>query len=159
MLVEVAKNILTKHNDWKWIILGEGEDRNLLEKKIKEYDLEGKLILYGNVKNINDFYSKSSFFVMTSRFEGLPMTLLEAKKYKLPIISFDCKTGPRELIIDEINGYLIKTFDLIELEMKINYLIDKPDILEQFTKNSTKGLEKFSYGEIIDKWQRTLMNL
>lgn len=158
MLVEVAKKVLSTHSDWRWIILGEGEDRELLENKIKEYGLENKLILKGNVKNVNDYYKKSSFFVMTSRFEGLPMTLLEAKKYRLPIISFDCKTGPSELIIDGINGYLIDEFDLLKLEDMINKLIDNPKILQEFTKNSIEGLEKFSYNKIINKWERILEN-
>lgn len=159
MLVEVAKNILVKHNDWKWIILGEGEDRELLESKINEYKLKDRLILQGNVKNVDDYYIKSSFFVLTSRFEGLPMTLLEAKKYKLPIISFDCKTGPSELIINNVNGYLIKEFDLLELEKKINKLIENQNILEEFTENSLINLEKFSYNKIISKWERTLNDL
>ncbi len=84
MLCEVAKEVLTKHSDWTWLIIGEGAERPMLEKKIKEYHLEGRLVLTGNQKEMSHYYQESAFFVMTSRYEGLPMTLLEAKSYRLP---------------------------------------------------------------------------
>ena len=86
------KDVLKKNPDYKWLILGDGEDKEKLENKIKEYNLEDKLILKGKVSNVEDYYKNSALYVMTSRFEGLPMTLLEAKNFKLPIVSFDCQT-------------------------------------------------------------------
>ena len=68
--------------------------------------MDGKVILKGNVGNINSFYDKASIFVLTSRFEGFGLVLTEAKTFKLPCISFKCKAGPGEIILNDLNVYL-----------------------------------------------------
>ena len=152
MLVEVAKDVLHKHPDWTWIILGEGEDRPLLEQKIKDYQLEKRLILKGNVSNVEDYYAKTGIFVMTSRYEGLPMTLLETKPYQLPVVSFDIQTGPRECIINGENGYLIEAFNKQDMVEKINYLIENLQLRLDFSTNATKNCYNFSVEKIINQW-------
>lgn len=156
MLLDVANIVLKKHLDWKWIILGEGEDRQMLEDKIKKLSLEGRVILKGNVSNVEDYYKYSSIFVLTSRFEGLPMTLLETKPFKLPIVSFDIKTGPKECIINKENGYLVKEFEIKEMAEKINDLIENKKLRKSFSENALKGIEKFKLEEIIEKWESLL---
>ena len=86
MLCKVAKEVLHNNPQWKWIVLGDGEQREMIEALIKEYKLEDKLILKGNVSNVEYYYKESSIFVMTSRFEGLPMVLLEAKCYGITFL-------------------------------------------------------------------------
>lgn len=153
MLCEVANKVLNDNPDWKWIILGEGEDRGLIESKIKEYGLDSKLILKGNVSNVDDYYKSSSLFVMTSRFEGLPMTLLEAKSYGLPIVSFDCLTGPSDIITNKVNGYLIEQNNIEDMCYKLNELIRDEDIINRFSINSNIDIEKFELKNIIYKWR------
>lgn len=152
MLCDVAKDVLTKHPDWTWLIIGEGAERPLLEKKIKEYQLEGRLILTGNQKEMNHYYENSALFVMTSRYEGLPMTLLEAKSYQLPIVSFDCQTGPADLILPSENGYLVKMGDNKVMEQKINELIENPSLRVTFSSNALKDIKRFEMHEVISKW-------
>ena len=159
MLVEVAKDVLHKHTDWTWIILGEGEDRSLLEQKIKEHQLENRLILKGNVSHVEDYYSETGIFVMTSRYEGLPMTLLETKPYQLPAVSFDIKTGPRECIIDGENGYLIESFKKEEMIRKIELLINNQTLRKQFSRIALKDTDKFSLIQIIQQWNRMIQSL
>ena len=72
---------------------------------------------------MDNYYKKSKIYVMTSRYEGMPLVLLEAKAYKLPIISFDIDCGPSEEVIDKKNGYLIKPFDIDEMADKIKELL------------------------------------
>lgn len=156
MLVDVAKDVLPKHPDWTWVILGEGEDRPLLEQKIKDYQLEKRLILKGNVSNVEDYYTKTGIFVLTSRYEGLPMTLLEAKPYQVPVVSFDIQTGPRECIIDEVNGYLVQGFNIDEMITKINFLIDHPTIRDKFSLNALANSHKFSLDKITADWLNLL---
>lgn len=152
MLCDVAKEVLTKHPDWTWLIIGEGAERPILEKKIKEYQLEGRLILTGNQKEMNHYYENSALFVMTSRYEGLPMTLLEAKSYRLPIVSFDCQTGPAELILPSESGYLVKMGDNKVMEQKINELIENPSLRVTFSSNALKDIKRFEMREVISKW-------
>ncbi len=159
ILLEIAREVMPKADGWKWIILGEGEDREKLEEKIKEYGLEEKVILKGNVTDINDYYSKAGIFVMTSRFEGLPMTLLEAKTFDLPIVSFDCKTGPRELILDSINGYLIDEGNLDAMEKAIFDLIEDDKKRKLFSQNAGEDINKFDIKVIIDKWKKLIKEI
>lgn len=156
MLLDVANIVLKKHLDWKWIILGEGEDRQMLEDKIKKLGLEERVILKGNVSNVDDYYKSSSIFVLTSRFEGLPMTLLETKPFKLPVVSFDIKTGPKECIIDKKNGYLIKEFEIEDMAEKIEMLIESKNLRKSFSENALNDIKKFELESIIKKWNNLL---
>ena len=159
MLCEIAKEVLKDNPDWKWIILGDGEDKEKLESKIKEYNLQGKLILKGKVSNVEDYYKNSSLYVMTSRFEGLPMTLLEAKSYKLPIVSFNCLTGPSEIVRNNINGFLIETGNVAAMVNKIGILLSDINKREDFSNKSNLDIEKFRLKPIVDKWENILINL
>ncbi len=156
MLCEVAKEVLTKHSDWIWLIIGEGAERPMLEKKIKEYHLEGRLVLTGNQKEMSHYYQDSSFFVMTSRYEGLPMTLLEAKSYRLPIVSFDCQTGPAEIIQDGVNGYLVTLEDCEGMIGKIEELLNSREKLVKFSNHSQCNIEKFNKERVIMEWRELL---
>lgn len=152
LLCEVAKDVLPKHPDWTWVIIGEGEDRAMLEQKIKEYHLENRLILKGNQKEMEPYYRNSSLYVMTSRYEGLPMTLLEAKSYQLPIVSFDCQTGPRDLILNEQNGYLVEDNNIPLMIEKLNKLLSNASLRKEFSSRTLVDIEKFGIDEIISKW-------
>ncbi|WP_279006800.1 glycosyltransferase family 4 protein [Thomasclavelia cocleata] len=159
MLVEVAKEVLMHNDEWKWIILGEGEDRKKLETQIHKYGLDGKVILKGNVEDIDSFYDKASIFVLTSRFEGFGLVLTEAKTFKLPCISFKCKAGPNEIILNDVNGYLIESFDLNEMAEKIRYLINSELKRKQFSDNALNDTEKFQLDFIKKQWIDLLNNL
>ncbi|MBQ7573017.1 MAG: glycosyltransferase family 4 protein [Clostridia bacterium] len=156
MLVEVAKNVLDKHGDWIWEIYGsydtEDEYYKSIVSKIKKYGLEKRLFLKGSTKDIKECYKKAAIMVMTSRTEGLPMTLLEAKSYRLPIVSFDMETGPSEIINDSINGYLIKPYDTKEMSDKICRLIENDELRQSFSDNAYIGIEKFDIDKIMKKW-------
>ena len=152
MLVDVADIVLKRNPDWKWIVCGEGEERKALEEKIKKCGLEQKLILQGNVNNIEDYYRKSAMFVLTSRAEGFGLVLTEAKKEGLPCVSFRCPAGPSEIILDGINGYLLDCFDIEQMAEKINQLIENQDIRKKFSDNSMVGTEKFNIDKISEQW-------
>ena len=108
---------------------------------------------------MEDYYSHAAMYVMTSRFEGLPMTLLETKPYKLPLVSFNCKTGPSELIEDGVNGYLVEEGDLEGLAKRIEELIVIPDIRYKFSEEAQYKLERFDYNSIINKWKELMTNI
>ena len=158
-LTEVAAKVLLEHTDWKWYVLGEGEERAFLENFIAKNKLENRMILTGLVTNVGEYLNKSKIFVLTSKSEGLPMCLLEEKAYDLPCISFNIPTGPDEIIEDGVNGFLIEPFDCEGMASKINTLIEEEERLNTFTNNAKRNIDKFRMESIIEKWNRVLDNL
>lgn len=159
LLIDVAALFLKKYPDWKWVVLGEGEDREMLEEKTSDKGLEKQLLFLGNVDNIDEYYKKAAMFVMTSRFEGLPMTLLETKPYKLPLISFDCKTGPKELIQDSVNGYLVNEGDNEMMADRICRLMKDKELCEKYSRNANIDMGRFELDSIISEWNKLLKNM
>lgn len=151
-LAEVARLVLPAHPDWKWYVIGDGEERKYLEKAIIRFHLQGKLILTGRLDNVIPYLRKSRIYVMTSRSEGLPMCLLEAKAYKLPIVSFDIQTGPNEIVEHGKNGYLIPPFDCADMVEKIEKLMTEESLWKNFSMHSQDNIDKFHMGKIIQDW-------
>lgn len=155
-LAEVAQHVLKKHPDWQWVLLGEGEQRPMLEDRIRSGQLEGRLILKGNVQNVDYYLQKSQIYVMTSRYEGLGMCLLEAKVHGLPCVAFDVPMGPAELIADGTNGYLIPAFACDEMEEKIERVIEDAELRERFALNAKLGMEAYHPDFILAQWNQVL---
>lgn len=158
-LINIADKVLKKHPDWHWDIYGTGKPEYVekIKNQIINFQLEDQLHLMGQVNNIYKCYKKYAFFVLTSKWEGLPMVLLEAKGNKLPLISFDCPTGPSEIIRDSIDGYLIPLGDLNQMGKKIEQLIEKKEIREIFSENSSGNLGHFSKSSIVKQWEDLIL--
>lgn len=158
-LVKMAAHLLPEHPDWKWILLGDGVEREFLEQKISEYGLEKQLILKGMVQNVEEYLEKASVYVLTSEHEGLPMVLLEAKTHAVPCVSFDIYTGPAEIIVDGQDGFLIPPFDCEEMEKKIELLMEEEELRQRFSRATQHSLEKFRIHTIIQKWNEVFGKL
>ncbi len=150
--VEAGKTVFAAHPDWKWRICGEGPERAKLEAAIKEAVLTENIILCGNIDGIADEYRRAAMCVMTSRSEGLPMALLEAKSFGLPLVSFDIMTGPSDIIRDGVNGFLIQPDNVADLAEKICRLIENNELRKSFSAQSQLDMDKFDFNAIIAKW-------
>lgn len=155
-LVEVAKLVFEHKQDWQWHIYGDGDQEKFLLEKIKEYKLEKNLILKGLSKEIDIILPKYSMFVLTSYYEGLPLVLLEAKTASLPIISFDCPTGPSEIINNNENGYIVENGNIREMAKKILDLIEDKEKRIYFSKNSDNNLYLFDKENIVEIWKKEI---
>lgn len=158
-LVEIANGVLKKYPEWKWEIIGEGQEERKLIQKIEQYGLKEKLILKGSVKNISECYTKGAIFVLTSRFEGFGLVLTEAKAYRLPCISFKCPSGPQEIILDSVNGYLIECFDVSEMINKISKLIEDSELRVRFSCHSLDDTDKYNIYNVICEWKKLIKEL
>ncbi|MGN1124799.1 MAG: glycosyltransferase family 4 protein [Candidatus Gastranaerophilaceae bacterium] len=138
-------------NEWTLQIVGSGSLENDLHLKEKNLGLN-RIEWYPFTTNISEFYQNAAVYVMSSRFEGFALVLLEARAFGLPIISFDIKCGPSEIIEQNINGYLIKPFSVSEFADKLMYIMRNPDVMKAFTLNSQNNMDKFSKSKIVDKW-------
>ena len=153
-LAKVAVKVLSKHKDWEWDIYGSGNEQ-IKQNLITALDKGGVLSrvhFKGNVKGTENIYPGHAIYVMTSRYEGLPLVLLEAKQYGLPIVSFDCPTGPSEIILDGENGYLIENFDVKQMSQKIIELIRNDELRLRFSRNAMLDTDKFNKKRIIEQW-------
>jgi glycosyltransferase involved in cell wall biosynthesis len=159
LLVDVAKIILDKHKDYSWHIYGSGEKEKEIQAKIDKNDLTERLILMGQSNDLYSLYGNYSMMVMTSRYEGFPMTLLEGMACKLPLVSFDIPTGPNELIADNQNGFLIEPFDLEKMASKIEELILDKDRRRSFSRQNVELMAEFQIKSINDKWISLLKDL
>lgn len=153
-LIVVAKLVFAKYPNWQWHIYGDSqtEYKDKIIDLIKQNNLQNHIILMGNHSDIYDLYQDYSFYVMTSRYEGLPMVLLEAKAKKLPIVSFDINSGPSDIIRDGIDGFLINPFDCQKMADKICELIENPELRQKFSDNAHGNIDKFSKEKIIKQW-------
>lgn len=160
-LIEVGKIVFNKFPEWRWHIYGDGtiDYIKYIEDLIKKYDLGKNIILKGKSNNIYNLYNKYSLFVMTSHHEGLPMVLLEAKAKKLPLVSFDIKSGPSDVIRDGIDGFLIKPFDCKMMADKICELLENAKLRQTFSNNAYGNISKFSKEKIIKQWINLIDNL
>ena len=158
-LALVAEAVLTTHPDWQWLLLGEGEERRDLERFIAEHHLENRLILMGNVPDVDQYLRHASILVSTSEYEGLGMNLLEARRMGVPCVSFAVESGPVEIIRDGIDGFLVQPFRCDEMARRIEALIRDPALREQFGKQGLASMDAFETSVIIEKWKCLLEQL
>lgn len=151
LLVELWGEISKRHPDWSLTIVGTGESKGL-QDKIAKMALGDVIDHVPSTNSIFDYYKESSLYVMTSRYEGLPMVLLEAQNFGLPIVSFDCKCGPREIIGNGENGYLIENENVTDFVDKVSVLIENEALRKEFGKNAKKNSLKFSEQKIMQQW-------
>lgn len=153
ILMSIAQIIKDEIPDWHIDIFGDGEDKSKLLELISEKKLESFVIINPPTKNIKEELLASSLFVMTSRWEGLPMILLEAKACGLPIVSFDCPEGPADVIRDCEDGFLIECGDINALSEKIILLGKNLELRKQFGLMAKQSSNKYTASSIFIKWK------
>lgn len=159
LAVAVADIVLQKHPEWRWYIYGDGPEMYNILKMINANKLDDKVILPGRVTNIDEIYSDSSIYVMTSRTEGFGLVLLEAQSFKLPTVAFDVPYGPRSIITHEKNGYLISPFNIEEMAAAINNLIENQSLRQSFSDHSQDDFDKFSIDVFKSRWLSIISSL
>ena len=142
--------------EWFLVILGEGKERKSLCEQVKKLGLESKVLLPGNVHEPSVILSRADIFVLSSRIEGFPMAILEAMSCGLPVISFDCPTGPSEIIRDGIDGVLVPKEDTQALAAAMSRLIENKDERKKIAEKAREVIKRFSLEEVILRWDNLL---
>ena len=153
ILIDICSNILKTHSDWQLNIYGEGSERKNLEEQIKKLKLDKNIFLKGNSSDIENKLLESSIYIMSSRYEGFPLVLLEAQSCGLPIVSFDCPHGPREIIKNKDNGFLCKNGDRLEMRERILELIESESKRKKIGKKAREDVKIFSKKNILNRWK------
>lgn len=159
MLVKAAKPVFVKHPDWRWDIYGDGPQMEEIKGLIRANGLEQHVFLMGTTDRIYDRYPQYAFYVMTSRVEGLPLVLLEAKANNLPIISFDCMTGPAEIVTDQVDGFLVPPEDTEMLSERICQLMEDAQLRQSFANQAKNNIHLFDKKTIVNQWVQMLNTL
>lgn len=143
--------VAQKHPDWTLHIYGSG-DKTSYEHIVKSKGLEGKVICHPATKDIFQMYQASSFFVLSSRYEGLPLVLLEAMSTGLPAVSFTFPCGPKDIISDHQDGLLIINGNITELAQGICELIENPEKRKQLGNNAYIKAKQYYPDIIMKQW-------
>lgn len=151
-LLEVAKKIYPYFPDWKWDIYGEGNLREEIQRQIKLNSLGDFIELKGNIMDLSKIYGNYSIYVMTSLYEGLPMSLLEAQAAGLPIVSFDCPTGPAEIVANGVNGIIVQAYNVEKMVMALKRLMEDANLRESYASKASINLYRFSKENVMQKW-------
>ena len=152
MLIE-AFAAIADQVDEELLIFGQGELENELKKKCVQLDLTERVKFMGFRSDVWSFMKSATCLVMTSLYEGLPMTLLEAKACKCPIVSFDCNYGPSELIKDDFSGYLVPMDDTETLQRILIQVSKNPSERKQMAESGYKEIESFSICHVHKKYE------
>jgi glycosyltransferase involved in cell wall biosynthesis len=136
---------------WQLVILGEGPERGALEQQARKLGI-GDMVRFPGFVDVGPFLRKAGLFVMSSRYEGFPNALVEAMQIGLPCLSFDCPSGPRDLIKHEQNGLLIPPQDIAALAAALARLAADPDLRERLGAGAAGVNQQFSQARIYGKW-------
>lgn len=158
-LVEAIALIKEKCFGWQVRIIGDGADKEALLKRIKERGLENTVSIPTLTDNIEDEYCNASVYVMSSRFEGLPMALIEAKSCGLPIVSFDCPEGPADIVRDGVDGFLVEPDNVELLAAAILRLLEDEDLRKRFGREAVKDIDRFRPERVGIMWDKLLSGL
>lgn len=159
LLLKSALLMKEKLPDWHITIYGDGEDRLELQKTIASLNLGGFVTIKLPVKDVEEVYLESSIYVSSSRWEGLPMVLLEAQSCGVPAVCFDCECGPSDVIIDGKTGFLVPPLDIEKLADKVVELAQNDKERIEFGENAVISVQRFSTERIKELWENLLYQL
>lgn len=159
LLIPAWAKVIEKHPDWILKIYGEGGLKESYLRQIKDLSLDHNCFLEEPVKDIYNKYAESSIFVLSSRYEGFGMVITEAMSCGLPVVSFSCPCGPKDIIDDGVNGLLVNKNDINQLAEKINYLIEHDLIRKEMGKAALLNSEKYKMENISKLWNNLFQSI
>ena len=151
-LIDTWAKVNRKHPDWVLHMYGEGEQKQMLLQMIKEAGLERAVIVHQPTPRIMEKYLESSVFLLTSRFEGLPMVLIEAMACGLPVVSFDCPWGPADIIRDGEDGFLVEYLNTDEAARRVCQLIENPELRKTMGMQARINVQRYNRDVVMKQW-------
>ena len=151
-LIDIWALIAKDYPDWKLRIVGEGYTDVRILKKVKEHGLEEQFELCPFTKEIQKHYLSASIYAMTSAFEGLPLVLVEAESMGLPLVSYACPCGPRDIIRDGQDGFLVEPGDKETFAARLRQLIEDEELRRRMGQAAKIHSQRFSLENVMKQW-------
>ena len=151
-LIDIWALIAKDYPDWKLRIVGEGYTDVRILKKVKEHGLEEQFELCPFTKEIQKHYLSASIYAMTSAFEGLPLVLVEAESMGLPLVSYACPCGPRDIIRDGQDGFLVEPGDKETFAARLRQLIEDEELRHRMGQAAKINSQRFSLENVMKQW-------
>lgn len=158
-LIPAWEIVHKRHPDWILNVFGSGELRDTVVRWVKERNLEDCVILNEPTDDIMSKYLESSICVLSSRYEGFSLVIIESMSCGVPVVSFDCPHGPRNIISDGEDGLLIEYLNSQALANGICRLIEDPELRKQFGEKARHSILRFSKDVIMMKWDNLFHDL
>lgn len=153
LLLDAFAVLAWRHPSWELAILGEGPERVQLVEQVQRLGLSGRVHLPGRAGNVGEWYSRADLYVMSSRFEGFPNTLAEAMAYGCAAVSYDCDTGPRDIIRHELDGLLVSPVgDVAALTLALDRLMGNADERDGMGIRAQEIRVRYSLSAVLGKW-------
>ena len=140
----------------KLLVVGDGSSKDFIQAKIKALQLENHVQILPFQRNITPYIQHAKATILTSHFEGFPMSLIESLSAETPVISVDCETGPKEIIQDKVNGLLVPNHDENALAAAIKNMFEDKNLYQTCKNNAQKSVEHLSLTNITQQWQLLL---
>jgi glycosyltransferase involved in cell wall biosynthesis len=153
-LIPAFAAVAAKHPDWTLKIFGSGPKKAELQRQIDDLGMRDRIRLMGYTRNLYGEMAESAIYVMSSRFEGFPMVLLEAMGCGLPVVSFDFRNGPEDLIEHDVSGLLVPRRDVDALAAALIKLIEDPQRRRAFGARGLEIAARYQIDEIAARWEQ-----
>ena len=153
LLLQAWATIERQYPDWQLAVFGDG-NRTLYEQQMKELGIDdSRCHLYGPTTDIQQEYVNSSLFAFSSRFEGFGMVLVEAMACGLPVVSFDCPCGPKDIVKDGEDGILVENGNIKLFASSLSKLMSDEALRQSMSKAALKNVQRFSMEQIAEQWR------
>lgn len=158
-LIDIWAKVSPRRPDWRLKIVGGGHLRNILQSEVDRLGLQASVSLEEATADVISYYAEASIFAMTSNFEGFPMTLLECQSVGLPIVSYACPCGPRDVVEEGKTGCLVPLGDKDAFIEKLISLMEQDKLRVEMGSNALKASKCYSIDSIMGMWINLFENL
>lgn len=156
LLIDAFARIRASYPEWSLLILGEGEERALLEARIQALGLRDAVAMPGRVQHPDAVLRRAGLFVLPSRYEGFPNALLEAMACGLPVVAADCPSGPRQIVRDGVDGVLVRPDDADALAAAVQRLLGAPDERARLAERARSVTSRFALDRVMAQWDELI---
>lgn len=151
-LLQIWSRVVPDFPEWQLHLYGSGWMLDFLKRQAKELGVASQVSFEGAVSDMETAYASSSVYLMTSHYEGLPMVLLEAQSVGLPAVSYMCPSGPRDIITDGKDGFLVGQYDQVAFAERLRTLMQDEELRRSMGQAAEVASHRYDLDVIMPQW-------